>query len=261
MSGEGRRTGFYGDAQRQFRSAHDSLTVAPSGKDFARVMLAILDSGYVGAANWLLVSSVDSTGRHPRGAIHEIKKSFRAINRMQADGKDIDPALVGSLRRQVLSFYRTISRVVRATLIETGWRTVDLRGLLAEVCARYEGSAGRVAIRLVCPRGVPVETQPVALRLAFQDLLDNAVEASSRLSDGGIVLVNVRLTGEGPGAAAVLTITNPYDPHAVKEGGSGIGSEEAYYLLTELCGGTLRSLPHPEQREYEVVVQLPVDVV
>ena len=255
---EGRRKGFYADAQVRFQVAMEGLETTPTGEELATVLASILDSSLVVTAKWLFMRSRGAKGRHPRGAIHELKKL------LVQHGGDIPDSLIDELRGHVLSFYRSISSVVKATVLDLGGSPTNLRSLLDECCSRVERTVPadqKIELRLACPPDLLVETYPRLLNVAICNLLENAEQATERLGVGGIVLTQVQIPDYNPKNVAVVTITNPYDPDAGQTpDGTGIGSKDAAYLVEEVCGGTLTHRPRPEQKIYEVVIELPLGV-
>ncbi len=149
-------------------------------------------------------------------------------------------------------------------------RAIELRALVAEVCALYGVGAAPVGVDLDRggPDAAPVELtgDPDQLRRAFGNLIKNALEASP--PGGGAVRVvvdampavgraRVTISDDGAGIGAPLegaALTRSLG--SAKAGGSGLGLPISHKIIHD-HGGSLRLSPRPG-RGTDAVIELPL---
>jgi nitrogen fixation/metabolism regulation signal transduction histidine kinase len=168
------------------------------------------------------------------------------IGEVVASGCEAIVAQVAGLRELVSAFQEY------ARLPEIKLRTHEVGRLLRELASLYDGVRDGLRVTVDLPqRPIVAVVDPVQLRQALVNLLDNAVaaildEGTISLSleiDGDDVLITVADTGQGLPTEDTETLVHPF--FSTKGRGSGMGLAMVHRIVSD-HGGTLELKPRVE---------------
>ena len=256
LVGEGLRSDFYREAAASFDTAWEAT--GPFSSEHATALLQqVFDLQHSIAANWLLAPPAPSEqGRHPRVFVHGMKQKVENALRARAAGKEPDAALLRTLRRDAAQLVDACMRTVGGEVWQADAPPLDLGALLRQVVAQSQPPTS-VRATITCPLDTYVSAERAFLARAMLNLLSNAYDATAKLEHG---YVTVTAEPEPDGRSVLLVIINSYDPDLpARDASTGIGLNEARYLVETLCRGTLRENPVPAEQRYEVHISLSLD--
>ncbi len=161
------------------------------------------------------------------------------VQKVVSSGCEAIVAHVAGLKELVDSFYNY------ARMPSVNLKITPLKRLLREVSNLYEEVQEGIEIKLVLPlQDFDVMVDPVLLRQALVNLLDNAIEAMCK---SGVILLSANIdnldldllvkdSGSGLPTDDVSILTKPF--YSTKGRGSGMGLALVHRIVTE-HGGTL----------------------
>ncbi|GAB4248963.1 MULTISPECIES: ATP-binding response regulator [Deferrisoma] len=194
---------------------------------------------------------LDALGQMAEGVAHEVRNPMVAIGGFARRIRDKLPEdsplrdYAERILQEVKRLESMVEEIVRfKTLMISPYQSVDLRQLADEVLDRYAGTLEEAGLRLERDYGEvgAIQGDPQNLRLALENLLQNAIEAtppggtiSVRLEDlGDRVRLVVADTGRGIPKDQIANVFDPF--YTTKTAGAGMGLTMVHRIVTRHGG-------------------------
>jgi len=239
---------FIGQALRLFDlNRNDLYQMTPS--DWIEPIRCHLDRENAIITKWLLFD--ETYGIPLRGAVHDLKKHVQNVNNSLKKNTEVPDEAIIELRKATFQLHSHINRLIKKSIYEADRVTyVDLNQIIKPITQKIQDSYD-VNVFIMEGINLYVPIDAFILRSALLNLLHNAVEGVLKSSSSREISISVLRNQDNK--TICLSLSNAYVPEAKPmKTSSGIGLNEARYLIETLCKGRLFVEPDPEQRIWNV---------
>ncbi|QDX82288.1 hypothetical protein B9N43_14185 [Denitratisoma sp. DHT3] len=161
---------------------------------------------------------------------------------------------------------------VAADQSSDAWRTIDVHDYLDEIIRSLHPRIKPYAVEVVnaCPREIVLRTHPGALYQIFSNLILNALSHGFEPRTAGTIRIDARRedgilelrcedTGKGIAPDIQKHVFDPFFTTRRGSGGTGLGLNIVYNLVTGTLGGTIRLQSEPG-RGTALIIRIPTDL-